>query len=41
MTAVDFRKMAGHRHGVGIEIAGDKLSVTVVRVRPSGVRVLG
>lgn len=41
MTAVDFKKWLAIGTGIGIEIAGENLSVTVVRVRPSGVRVLG
>ena len=41
MTATDFRKWLAIGAGIGIEIGGENLSVTVVRVRPSGVRVLG
>jgi hypothetical protein len=41
MTAADFKKWLAIGTGVGIEIAGEDLTVTVVRVRPSGVRVLG
>ncbi len=41
MTANDFRKWLAIGTGVGIEIGRDHLMVTVVRVRPSGVKVLG
>src|ERR1035441_8764961 len=41
MTAADFKKWLAIGTGVGIEIADENLMVTVVRVRPSGVRVLG
>jgi Tfp pilus assembly protein PilN len=41
MTATDFRKWLAIGAGIGIEIAREDLTVTVVRVRPSGVRVLG
>src|SRR5580693_2716939 len=41
MTATDFKKWLAIGTGIGIEIAGANLTVTVVRVRPSGVRVLG
>jgi Tfp pilus assembly protein PilN len=40
MTA-DFRKWLAFGTGVGIEIAGEDLIVTVARLRPSGTRVLG
>ncbi len=41
MTALDFRKWLAIGTGVGIEIGRENLEVTVARVRPSGVRVLG
>src|SRR5712692_5594540 len=41
MTVTDFRKWLAIGTGVGLEIGPEDLSVTVVRVRPSGVRVLG
>ncbi|MGD0295733.1 MAG: PilN domain-containing protein [Bryobacteraceae bacterium] len=41
MTITDFKKWLAIGTGIGIEISGDSLTVTVVRVRPSGVRVLG
>jgi Tfp pilus assembly protein PilN len=37
----EFRKWLAVGTGVGIEIAGDELQVTIARVRPSGVAVLG
>jgi hypothetical protein len=41
MTQNDFRKWLAIGTGVGIEIAGDDMLVTVVRLRPSGAKVLG
>jgi Tfp pilus assembly protein PilN len=41
MTPLDFKKWLAIGTGIGIEIGCDDLTVTVVRVRPSGVRVLG
>jgi len=41
MIAADFKKWLAIGSGIGIEIAGEDLTVTVVRVRPSGVSVLG
>jgi hypothetical protein len=41
MTQPDFRKWLAIGTGVGMEIARGDLLVTVVRVRPSGVKVLG
>ena len=41
MTGTDFKKWFAIRTGIGIEIGLEDLTVTVVRVRPSGVRVLG
>ena len=41
MTAADFKKWLAIGTGIGIEIGRENLTVTVVRVRPSGVRVLG
>ena len=41
MTATDFRKWLALGTGVGIEIGRDDLLVTVARIRPSGVKVLG
>lgn len=41
MKAADFKKWLAIGTGIGIEIGRESLTVTVVRVRPSGVRVLG
>ena len=41
MTATALRKFAAFGTGVGIAIGHDDLMVTVTRVRPSGVRLLG
>jgi hypothetical protein len=41
MTATDFKKWLAIGTGIGIEVGIENLTVTVVRVRPSGVRVLG
>jgi hypothetical protein len=41
MTPADFKKWLAIGTGIGIEIGRENLAVTVVRVRPSGVRVLG
>jgi len=41
MNQTDFKKWLAIGTGVGIEIRRDDLSITVVRVRPSGVQVLG
>ncbi|HYL76936.1 MAG TPA: PilN domain-containing protein [Bryobacteraceae bacterium] len=41
MNPIDFKKWLAIGTGVGIEIGRDDLSITVVRVRPSGVQVLG
>jgi len=41
MTATDFKKWTAVGTGVGIEIGRENLMVTAVRVRPSGVKVLG
>jgi hypothetical protein len=41
MTAADFKKWLAIGTGIGIEIGREDLTVTVVRVRPTGVRVLG
>lgn len=41
MTQTDFRKWLAIGTGVGIEIAREDMLVTVVRVRPTGVKVLG
>ncbi len=41
MTAADFKKWIALGTGIGIEIGHENLTVSVVRVRPSGVRVLG
>lgn len=41
MTATEFRKWLAIGTGVGIEICGDQLTATVVRLRPSGARILG
>jgi Tfp pilus assembly protein PilN len=41
MTSVDFTKWLAIGTGIGIEIGSEDLTVTVVRLRPSGSRVLG
>jgi hypothetical protein len=41
MKATDYRKWLAIGTGVGIEIGRDRLNATVVRARPSGVRILG
>jgi hypothetical protein len=41
MTQTDFRKWLAFGTGVGIEITRENMLVTVVRVRPSGVKILG
>ena len=41
MTATDFKKWLAVGTGIGIEIGREDLMVTAVRVRPSGVKVLG
>ena len=41
MTNSDLTKWLAIGTGVGIEIGSEDLTVTVVRLRPSGVRVLG
>lgn len=41
MTAIDFKKWLAIGTGIGIEIGREHLTVTAVRVRPSGVQVLG
>ena len=41
MIAADFNKWLAIGSGVGIEIGREDLTVTVVRVRPSGARILG
>jgi hypothetical protein len=41
MNQTDFKKWLAIGTGVGIEIGRDDLSITVARVRPSGVQVLG
>jgi Type IV pilus assembly protein PilM len=41
MTTLDLTKWLAVGTGIGIEIGSDDLTVTVVRLRPSGVRVLG
>jgi hypothetical protein len=41
MTRIDFAKWLAIGTGVGIEIGSGDLTVTVVRLRPTGVRVLG
>lgn len=41
MNQTDFKKWLAIGTGVGIEIGRDDLSITVTRVRPSGVKVLG
>ena len=37
----DYRKWLAFGTGVGIEIGNDELQVSIVRVRPSGIAVLG
>ena len=41
MTLIDFKKWLAVGTGIGIEIGREDLVVTAVRVRPSGVKVLG
>jgi Tfp pilus assembly protein PilN len=41
MTRIDFAKWLAVGTGIGIEIGSHELTVTVVRLRPSGARVLG
>lgn len=41
MNAADLRKWLAVGSGVGVEIGREDLNVTVVRVRPNGVRILG
>jgi Tfp pilus assembly protein PilN len=41
MSATDFKKWLAIGSGVGIEIGREDLTVTAVRVRPSGVTILG
>ncbi len=41
MTSADFAKWLAIGTGIGIEIGSKDLTVTVVRLRPTGVRVLG
>jgi hypothetical protein len=41
MTRIDFAKWLAVGTGIGIEIGSQDLTVTVVRLRPNGVRVLG
>ena len=41
MSTTDFRKWLAFGTGVGIELGRQDLTATVVRLRPSGVRVLG
>ena len=41
MTSIDFAKWLAIGTGIGIEIGSQDLTVTVVRLRPNGVRVLG
>jgi hypothetical protein len=41
MNVTDFRKWLAFGTGAGIEIGRDDLTVTVARVRPSGVKILG
>jgi len=41
MTTIDFAKWLAIGTGIGIEIGSEDLTVTVVRLRPNGVRVLG
>ncbi len=41
MTSIDFAKWLAIGTGIGIEIGSQDLTVTVVRLRPTGVRVLG
>lgn len=41
MTTIDFAKWLAIGTGIGIEIGSQDLTVTVVRVRPNGARVLG
>jgi hypothetical protein len=41
MTSIDFTKWLAIGTGIGIEIGSEDLTVTVVRLRPNGARVLG
>lgn len=41
MTSTDFKKWLAIGTGIGIEISREDLMVTVVRARPSGIKVLG
>lgn len=41
MTSLDFKKWLAIGTGIGIEIGSEDLTVTVVRLRPSGARMLG
>ena len=41
MTSIDFAKWLAIGTGIGIEIGSQDLTITVVRLRPNGVRVLG
>lgn len=41
MTSLDFTKWLAIGTGIGIEIGSEDLTVTVVRLRPSGARVFG
>ena len=41
MIAADFNKWLAIGTGVGIEIGREDLTITVVRVRPSGARIFG
>lgn len=41
MNSTDFKKWLAIGTGVGIEIGRDQLNITVARVRPSGVKILG
>ncbi len=41
MTTIDFAKWLAIGTGIGIEIGSEDLTVTIVRLRPTGARVLG
>ncbi|HEX5228140.1 MAG TPA: pilus assembly protein PilM [Bryobacteraceae bacterium] len=41
MTSLDFKKWLALGTGIGIEIGSQDLTITAVRLRPSGTRVLG
>src|SRR5581483_3180666 len=41
MTGIDLNKWLAFGTGIGIEIGREDLTVTVVRVRPSGAKLLG